>query len=57
MSGEESKGVLGTVRLWELVSLAGVETILANGEGSSIVNWYVYALSVKNPGSVGLRSS
>lgn len=57
MSGEESKGVLGTPRLQELVSLAGVETILANGEGSSIVNWCVYALSVKNPESIGLRSS
>lgn len=57
MNGEEGNDVLGTSRLRELVSLAGVETLLANGEGSSILNWCVHALSVKNPESVGLRSS
>lgn len=57
MKGEEGNDVLGTSRLRELVSLAGVETLLANGEGSSILNWCVHALSVKNPESVGLRSS
>lgn len=57
MNREEGNDVLGTSRLRELVSLAGVETLLANGEGSSILNWCVHALSVKNPESVGLRSS
>lgn len=49
MNGEEGNDVLSTPRLQELVSLAGVETILANGERSSILNWCVHALSVKKP--------